>query len=310
MNNFSFQSRRHAFTLIELLVVIAIIAILAAILFPVFGRARENARRSSCQSNLKQIGLAIMQYTQDYDEQYPVARLNSGANGTRLMWVASTMPYVKSYQLYTCPSDASEIRNVSTFWLPTGVLAFRSSYGYNINFGYENVPPQVSLSRVQSPATTVMVTDAGMHRAGSSNNPANWTDQPETWMIADRNDWRSANNSNNDLIQIGAPNARHLETASVLWADGHCQVATGLWLLYRRQLLQHRHWVLKLCNFDSDWNTTYRIRRVYHRWDERFLFRHHDEKPGQPLSQGRRGQMMSATACCWRRITWSYRGEI
>jgi prepilin-type N-terminal cleavage/methylation domain-containing protein len=67
-----FSSKSHsAFTLIELLVVIAIIAMLAAILFPVFGRARENARRSSCQSNLKQIGLGIMQYTQDYDERLP-----------------------------------------------------------------------------------------------------------------------------------------------------------------------------------------------------------------------------------------------
>ncbi|RYG53119.1 DUF1559 domain-containing protein, partial [bacterium] len=72
LNSLSFNqsvTTRKAFTLIELLVVIAIIAILAAILFPVFGRARENARRSSCQSNLKQIGLGIMQYTQDYDER-------------------------------------------------------------------------------------------------------------------------------------------------------------------------------------------------------------------------------------------------
>jgi prepilin-type N-terminal cleavage/methylation domain-containing protein/prepilin-type processing-associated H-X9-DG protein len=211
----------RGFTLIELLVVIAIIAILAAILFPVFARARENARRASCQSNLKQIGLAVMQYTQDYDEQYPVARLNGPSTGTRLMWVASTMPYMKSYQLYKCPSDANDTPNVSNWWLPAGVAPFRSSYGYNINFGYENVPPQVSLARVQSPATTVMATDAGMHRAGFSNNPAAWTDQPQTWMIADRNDWRSANNSNNDLVQIGAPNPRHLETATVLWADGH-----------------------------------------------------------------------------------------
>ncbi len=66
------QSRFSAFTLIELLVVIAIIAILAAILFPVFARARENARRSSCSSNLKQLGLALAQYTQDYDGSYPV----------------------------------------------------------------------------------------------------------------------------------------------------------------------------------------------------------------------------------------------
>lgn len=67
----------NAFTLIELLVVIAIIAILSAILFPVFGRARENARRSSCQSNLKQIGLGIMQYVQDYDGYYPYVRVLS-----------------------------------------------------------------------------------------------------------------------------------------------------------------------------------------------------------------------------------------
>jgi prepilin-type N-terminal cleavage/methylation domain-containing protein len=64
---------RKGFTLIELLIVIEIIAILAAVLFPVFGRARENARRSSCQSNLKQIGMGLLQYTQDYDESYPAA---------------------------------------------------------------------------------------------------------------------------------------------------------------------------------------------------------------------------------------------
>ena len=75
----SFQNR-VAFTLIELLVVIAIIAILAAILFPVFGRARENARRSSCQSNMKQIGLAFAQYTQDYDERLPLS--TDGGSGT------------------------------------------------------------------------------------------------------------------------------------------------------------------------------------------------------------------------------------
>ena len=72
MRNLPDQKHRRGFTLIELLVVIAIISLLAAILFPVFSRARENARRSSCLSNLKQIGLGMMQYTQDYDERYPM----------------------------------------------------------------------------------------------------------------------------------------------------------------------------------------------------------------------------------------------
>ena len=112
-----FASRRRGFTLIELLVVIAIIAILAAILFPVFARARENARRASCQSNLKQIGLGILQYTQDYDESLPRSR-NAGvtlpANGALASitpawapWQFVIQPYVKSYQLFKCPSNSA-----------------------------------------------------------------------------------------------------------------------------------------------------------------------------------------------------------
>ena len=93
-------SKRSAFTLIELLVVIAIIAILAAILFPVFARARENARRASCTSNLKQIGLGVIQYQQDYDETMP--RIDYG-EGTK--WMDITQPYLKSAQVFSCPSE-------------------------------------------------------------------------------------------------------------------------------------------------------------------------------------------------------------
>ncbi|RYF37083.1 MAG: DUF1559 domain-containing protein, partial [Cytophagaceae bacterium] len=83
---------RNAFTLIELLVVIAIIAILAAILFPVFARARENARKTSCLSNMKQMGLGIVQYTQDYDGTYPQ---NYNGSTTSYGWADAIQPYLK-----------------------------------------------------------------------------------------------------------------------------------------------------------------------------------------------------------------------
>src|SRR4051812_20391972 len=97
---------KKGFTLIELLVVIAIIAILAAILFPVFGRARENARRASCMSNMKQIGLGVMQYTQDYDERYPMRYYGGAPTGAiqeANSWRRQIYPYVKSAQLFSCP---------------------------------------------------------------------------------------------------------------------------------------------------------------------------------------------------------------
>jgi prepilin-type N-terminal cleavage/methylation domain-containing protein len=111
--------RRRAFTLIELLVVIAIISILAAILFPVFARARENARRASCMNNLKQIGLGVMQYVQDNDEKLPIHAANgstsiinfanaavAGAAAGQNVYYA-IYPYTKSWQILTCPSAAS-----------------------------------------------------------------------------------------------------------------------------------------------------------------------------------------------------------
>jgi len=96
--------KRRAFTLIELLVVIAIIAILAAILFPVFAKAREKARGSSCQSNLKQIAIAIMQYTQDNDERFPTMMRGNWAEGSG--WAGQIGSYLKSAQVFQCPSDS------------------------------------------------------------------------------------------------------------------------------------------------------------------------------------------------------------
>lgn len=93
--------RRHGFTLIELLVVIAIIAILAAILFPVFAKAREKARQTSCLNNVKQLSLAYMQYAQDYDEWLPGFLTG---NATRYYWYQVIEPYVKNTQIWLCPS--------------------------------------------------------------------------------------------------------------------------------------------------------------------------------------------------------------
>src|SRR5262245_43773472 len=104
---------RRAFTLIELLVVIAIIAILAAILFPVFAQAREKARQTTCLSNLKQLGMGMMQYTQDYDENYPVNNrsypMSYLDNGNQCcdyhgVWAKQIHPYTKNVQVIDCPS--------------------------------------------------------------------------------------------------------------------------------------------------------------------------------------------------------------
>jgi prepilin-type N-terminal cleavage/methylation domain-containing protein/prepilin-type processing-associated H-X9-DG protein len=105
------MNQKKGFTLIELLVVIAIIAILAAILFPVFAKAREKARQSSCASNEKQIGIAVMQYKQDYDETMPLSYTAGDGNGTRLtcgtpmfFFIDELMPYCKNEQIFKCPS--------------------------------------------------------------------------------------------------------------------------------------------------------------------------------------------------------------
>jgi len=108
MSSVNSHARSKGFTLIELLVVIAIIAILAAILFPVFAQAREKARAITCESNLKQIGLAILQYTQDYDESFPFGQsFNTPWPNNTYRWSATAVlqPYIKSYGTYLCPDD-------------------------------------------------------------------------------------------------------------------------------------------------------------------------------------------------------------
>jgi prepilin-type N-terminal cleavage/methylation domain-containing protein/prepilin-type processing-associated H-X9-DG protein len=159
------RKERRGFTLIELLVVIAIIALLAAILFPVFARARENARRASCQSNMKQLGLALIQYTQDYDECFPAGFDNSpsGSTITGIGWGRDIYPYAKSAQVYICPDDN---RNTVLDLMGTANLV---SYGINGNLAnpkcdwLSSATWNARLSHLNAPAKTVMLFEAALN---------------------------------------------------------------------------------------------------------------------------------------------------
>jgi prepilin-type N-terminal cleavage/methylation domain-containing protein/prepilin-type processing-associated H-X9-DG protein len=155
------QPKLKGFTLIELLVVIAIIAILAAILFPVFAKAREKARQSTCTSNLKQLGLGLIQYTQDNDEYFPQTNSYFGSQG--YTWASAIYPYVKSTGVYVCPDDT----NSST----SGHI---ESYAINNNVNDSNPAGQwgsFALSGFGSPASTVLLFEVG----GPSDNADNMT---------------------------------------------------------------------------------------------------------------------------------------
>lgn len=204
------MKKKHGFTLIELLVVIAIIAILAAILFPVFARARENARRTSCSSNLKQIGLAMIQYTQDYDERLP--RNDTTTNvGT---WVDILYPYTKSDQIFVCPSDTAP-------YTMTGGSGRKTSY--LINQIYLEDPNQALFEANVSgvtPANIASVQDAsGTITAG--DGAGHYQVYPATGVTTVAQNLTADPPTFGDGGSRGEFVGRHLGTANWLFFDGH-----------------------------------------------------------------------------------------
>ena len=229
---------QRGFTLIELLVVIAIIALLAAILFPVFARARENARRASCQSNLKQLGLGIAQYAQDYDERFPLC-WEGVWNAPTASIVTELDPYVKSAQIWRCPSQSNSSAGGFT-------LASRpTDYGYNyMILGTDATngvggPYTTHQSDIQSSASTIMMADMVWAKSGASFVDASWnTIAPSTWYEGSTgtftgniyNLWfptelRGAKNNvtpwNGDFRNGALLGARHFDNPNVLYVDGH-----------------------------------------------------------------------------------------
>ncbi len=222
----SLTPSKKGFTLIELLVVIAIIAILAAILFPVFGRARENARRSACQSNLRQIGLGIQQYMQDYDENMlPAYLINGCGTNCHLHWRTLVNPYVKSTQVFACPSNKLNEKVANDNQAQLGYPVFPASYVANTTqngglVGGTNLPGGGR---------------APMYRAGVHVpiNIAEMLEPSRTFLITENTDDNSATPGHAELnINNGAaacpptggcqrPLFGHFSMPNFLFADGH-----------------------------------------------------------------------------------------
>ncbi len=208
---------RHGFTLIELLVVIAIIAILAAILFPVFAQAREKARQTVCLSNVKQIGLATMMYIQDYDETMFPPQSSDGNPNHQIVWDGTydytnyphwtfnpstglLGPYTKSGPIQDCPSAAA---------VPVGTPPVAIAYGLNMRLYYTATfqflgPP--TLAAFDQPSDTILIADAaGIY--GSGSNVQVYRNQFLNWPSMRSPDTQG----------------RHMGFANIAWMDGHAK---------------------------------------------------------------------------------------
>jgi prepilin-type N-terminal cleavage/methylation domain-containing protein/prepilin-type processing-associated H-X9-DG protein len=241
------HSPRRGFTLIELLVVIAIIAILAAILFPVFAQAREKARQTACLSNVKQMSTAVMMYAQDYDETFPLY-YQPKANGDNWYWHVQLQPYIKSWDIFRCPSCSDSEGNPA--WLgtckvynpfdahPLPWTVGPGGYGWNacyIGSGYIDAATRspgwagVSMAAVGRPAETIMIAEITKIK-----NPGGVYPPPGAPGLTPGGS--SGTGCGSDGLKWSNFAARHNEGNNLVFFDGHVH-----WFK-QSQVAQHPEW--------------------------------------------------------------------
>jgi len=201
----------RGFTLIELLVVIAIIAILAAILFPVFAKAREKARQTSCASNEKQLGLGILQYIQDNDEAFAMgSNVYNYCGG----WVHPVYPYVKSVDLFKCPDDPSSYNPGFGIWKPVSYDINDSLVGDGNRDSGGTAHP-AALAQLSAPASTVMLCEAFGATMDIANSSGTQPDYSPS-VTGDTNFWGGNPAGGNGKYATGNPPGQNLGLVS--WA--------------------------------------------------------------------------------------------
>lgn len=231
MNFSASKTRQGAFTLVELLVVIAIIGLLAAILFPVFQRARDNAKRGTCQSNLKQLGLAMQMYTQDYDEKFALGWTDRNENGAvnhhnltqyatcsandncDRMWSELMYPYTKSIQILQCPSEpcrANNINDTVASFTPGNCRGY-VDYWYNSRLAGSGTLAK-TVSAVRYPALTLMFGDG---QNSDAYNIGTCVDHDSNFTP-----------SSIDISSNGAD--RHFGGGNYAFTDGHVKWLNGV----------------------------------------------------------------------------------